>query len=75
MEKVVLFLWPLTSRLQYASRISQKKGLKKNVNYFERALDYYKKGNAAMAAKLMQDLVENEAKNAIKYVREKGYNK
>jgi len=42
--------------------------LKKNINYFERALDYYKKGNAAMAAKLMQDLVENEAKNAIKYV-------
>ncbi|KQC11381.1 MAG: hypothetical protein APR62_09990 [Smithella sp. SDB] len=75
LEKVAHFLWPLTSRLQYASRISQKKGLKKNVKYFERSLDYYKKGNASMAAKIMQDLLENEAKNAIKYMLEKGYNK
>jgi DNA-binding GntR family transcriptional regulator len=75
LERVVLSIWPLTSRLQYISRISQKNGLKKNVEYFERVLNYYREGKADMAAKVMQDLVENESNNAIKYVREKGYAK
>ena len=75
LERVVLFLWPLVSRLQYISRISQKNGLKKNVDYFERALNYYRKGKADMAAKVIHDLMENESKNAIKYLREKGYAK
>lgn len=71
LEKVVLYFWPLASRVQYVSRISEKKGLKKNVKSIERSLVYYKDGNAEMAAKEMRDLVENEAMNAIKYVREK----
>jgi len=75
LERIVLFLWPLTSRLQYVSRISEKNGLKENVKYFERTLDYYKEGNSDMAAKVIQELVENESNNAIKYVREKGYTK
>ncbi len=71
LERIVLFLWPLTSRYQYISRISDKNGLKENVKYFERTLDYYQEGNPEMAAKTMSDLIENELKNVIKYTREK----
>lgn len=73
LEKVVLFLWPLTSRMQYASLITQKNGLKKNVEYFQLAQKYYLEGKADMAAKVIRELVENETKNAIKFVRGKGY--
>lgn len=73
LEKVVLFLWPLTSRMQYASLITQKNGLKKNVEYFQLAQKYYLEGKADMAAKVIRELVENETMNAIKFVRGKGY--
>lgn len=73
LERIVLFLWPLTGRYQYISRISDKNGLKDNVKYFERTLDYYQEGNPEMAAKTMADLIENELKNVIKYTREKSY--
>jgi len=73
LEKVVLFLWPITSRVQYASLITQKKGLKKNLGYFQLAQKYYLEGKANMAAKVIRELVDNETKNAIKFVREKGY--
>jgi DNA-binding GntR family transcriptional regulator len=75
LEKVVLFLWPLTSRMQYASLITQKNGLKKNLEYFQLAQKFYLEGKADMAAKVIRELVENETKNAIKFVREKGYAK
>jgi DNA-binding GntR family transcriptional regulator len=73
LERIVLFFWPVTSRFQYISRISDKNGLKENVKYFERTLDYYQEGNPEMAGKTMADLIENELKNVIKYTREKGY--
>ena len=73
LEKVVLFLWPLTSRMQYASLITQKNGLKKNLEYFQLAQKYYLEGKADMAAKVIRELVENETMNAIKFVRGKGY--
>ncbi|PKN36821.1 MAG: hypothetical protein CVU62_12000 [Deltaproteobacteria bacterium HGW-Deltaproteobacteria-2] len=75
LEKVVLYFWPIASRIQYVSRISKKEELKKNVKYFERALKYFNDKNADMTAREMRNLVENEAKNAIKYLREKGYAK
>jgi hypothetical protein len=62
-------LWPATSRLQYISRISDKNGLKENVKYFECTLNYFKDGNADMAGKTMRQLIENEAKNILKYMR------
>lgn len=73
LEKTVLLLWPLTSRLQYIARIYDKNGLKENVKYFERTLDYFKEGNADMASKTMWDLVESESKNVLKYMYEKAY--
>jgi len=73
LERIVLLLWPLTSRLQYISRVYDKNGLKENVKYFERTLDYFKEGNADMASKTMWELVENESKNVLKYMYEKVY--
>ena len=73
LERIVLLLWPLTSRLQYISRISDKNGLKENVKYFERTLDYFMEGNGDMASKTMRQLIENEAKNVLKYMRQKCY--
>jgi hypothetical protein len=43
------------------------------VKYFECAMDYFKKGNADMAGKTMEELIENESKNVIKYMHEKGF--
>ena len=71
LERIVLLLWPTTSRLQYISRISDKNGLKENVKYFECTLNYFKDGNADMAGKTMRQLIENEAKNVLKYMYEK----
>lgn len=72
LEKVVLFLWPLTSRIQYASLIFQKKNLKKNVRYFQMVQKYYLDGKSDMAAKVIRELIENETLNAIKFIRKKG---
>lgn len=72
LEKVVLFLWPLTSRIQYASLLFQKKNLKKNVRYFQMVQKYYLDGKSDMAAKVIRELVENETANAIKFIRKKG---
>lgn len=72
LEKVVLFLWPLTSRVQYASLLFQKKGLRKNVRYFQMAQKYYLDGKSDMAAKVIRELVENETVNAINFIRKKG---
>jgi len=72
LEKVVLFLWPLTSRIQYASLLFQKKNLKKNVRYFQMVQKYYLDGKSDMAAKVIRELVENETLNAIKFIRKKG---
>ena len=73
LEKVILFLWPLTSRIQYASLLFQKKNLRKNVRYFQMVQKCYLDGKADMAAKVIRELVENETVNAIKFIRKKGH--
>jgi len=73
LERVVLLVWPLTSRLQYIARIYDKNGLKENVKYFEHTLDYLEEGNGDMASKTIRELIENESKNVIKYMHEKGF--
>lgn len=73
LEKIILFLWPLTSRIQYASLLFQKKkNLKKNVRYFQMVQKYYLDGKSDMAAKVIRELVENETVNAINFIRKKG---
>lgn len=70
LEGVVLYLWPMTSRMEYAALTLQKDTLQDNLKFFMDAMRYYQEGDAEGASRAIRDLVENDMHYALKAIRE-----
>ncbi len=70
LEDVVLYLWPITARIEYAALIMQKENLLENLKFFQEAMDAFTGRDAEEASRAIRGLVENDRDYALKAFRE-----
>jgi DNA-binding GntR family transcriptional regulator len=67
LEKMIIYIWPITNRVMYASHSQQKSELKKN---FQLILRCYREGDADSAALVMRELVEHDEQFVLRMIAE-----
>ncbi len=67
--ELTLYLWPITSRILFASLSQQKGELKRNVRFFQVLMRCYREGNADAAVAVARELVDHDERFALKAIR------
>jgi len=75
LEQILLDIWPLVSRVQYAALTMEKKKLKSNVSYFAAATDHFHNRKAEEAAQVIRELVDHVRDRAVEFIKKKGWDK
>lgn len=70
LESIVLYLWPMTSRVEYIALTQQLDKLEDNLRYFQEAMRSYGEGDAEGASRVIRALVENDKEYALRAIRE-----
>jgi DNA-binding GntR family transcriptional regulator len=70
LEKMIIYIWPITNRVMYASHSQQKSELKKNLKFFQLILRCYREGDADSAALVMRELVEHDEQFVLRMIAE-----
>jgi DNA-binding GntR family transcriptional regulator len=65
---LILYLWPVTSRILYASLSQQKSELRSNVKFFRLLLRCYREGDGENAAAVAREMVDHDERFALKAI-------
>jgi len=68
LEDLVRYLWPVTSRILYASLSQQKNELRVNVRFFQVLLRCYREGDEDNASLVAREMVDHDERFALKTI-------
>ncbi len=68
LEDLVRYLWPVTSRILYASLSQQRDELRVNVRFFQVLLRCYREGDEANASLVAREMVDHDERFALKTI-------